>query len=763
MLSNRRLQGQLVIGTALALCLHGCRGSTGGDGIVGPPPIVPRSWGPIPPGPRLPGEPAPASYQPVIQVMNQGPDRTETLRASVPFPWGRVANVNDWSVSGAATAWLVLQKWPDGTARVAQAQWTQSLLANEQRTFDVVPSPTLSAPFTPHAAFTAGLPLFGAEVRDTFGVSYRAMWQEPAEALQETALVRVRRVRGYHQAIAPGTGIGRDYLTSTFYLTEFHDQPVVLVDWLLGNDYRGADNPQASTDPNLYPLGGIDLRAAMFLQRGADVALPYRATTEDIAPATITADGFTAWTVLPDTFLGDGQTRRYRFLLLRDDPAATPATRAAARVTAVAMMEQPLQPLCTQASWRTCHALGLLGGPIAPPPDAALRASVEWNDWSGGNHFGAFGSRGDPVATGQTGTPRNGPLSPEVVHAVQSRDPRLLVVLEQKAWTQAMRPYHLYRLRVENQDDIVLWDGVPMYPGSRDLSRESLGRRALLANDPYPGYRTMVQGGPQHAHGFEPFDPEHWSMDLVFDYWTVSGDAWAREELRQLGESLRGLMRPRNYFTSVLQSARAEGWTMQGLVQAFVATGDIRFRDFALDRLHDIVDRDRPIGHVSGALKIEDGDARTGFPQPHRHYMPWQHGAVLHGYLAGWKFFGDPLYLRICEGVAQCVEHAWVRNWQDPRWGPVSNGLRYYVPVEFDNAPVLPSVFDNTVGVVWGDSPLGGAHSMLLGLLLLGRTSDDPLTRARAEEYGDLLLRRPIDDDDRWNKWFSVVPAEFDH
>jgi hypothetical protein len=74
------------------------------------------------------------------------------------------------------------------------------------------------------------------------------------------------------------------------------------------------------------------------------VALPYRATTEDIAMPSMTADGFTAWKVLPDTFLGDGQSRRYRFLLLRDDPAATPASRAAARVTAVAMMEQPLQP-----------------------------------------------------------------------------------------------------------------------------------------------------------------------------------------------------------------------------------------------------------------------------------------------------------------------------------------------------------------------------------------------------------------------------------
>src|SRR5262249_55974796 len=155
--------------------------------------------------------------------------------------------------------------------------------------------------------------------------------------------------------------IGRDYLTSTFYVTEFRDQPLVLVDWLLGNDYRGADDAQGNADPNLHPLGGIDVRAALFLQRGADLALPYRADTEAINTATTTTDGYTAWKVMEDTWLGDGQTRRYRFLLLRDDHTATPGTIAAARTTAAAMLEQPLWPLATQDSWRACHALSLLG------------------------------------------------------------------------------------------------------------------------------------------------------------------------------------------------------------------------------------------------------------------------------------------------------------------------------------------------------------------------------------------------------------------
>lgn len=201
---------------------------------------------------------------------------------------------------------------------------------------------------------------------------------------------------------------------------------------------------------------------------------------------------------------------------------------------------------------------------------------------------------------------------------------------------------------------------------------------------------------------------------------------------------------------------------MQGLVQAFLATDDLRYRDAALDRLHDIVERDRAKNHTSKAVTLLDSDPRTGFPDPHRFYMPWQHGAVLFGYLAGWKFFGDPLFLEVCDGVTRCVEYGWVRNVQDPQFGFVPEGLRFYVPVEHNNAPAPPSVFDPTHGVRFGDSPLGGAHTILAaGLLMHARTSPDPTARARGLRYGELLLQLPLDDDDRWDKWFYCVPAEW--
>ncbi|MBI3171191.1 MAG: TonB-dependent receptor, partial [Hydrocarboniphaga effusa] len=67
------------------------------------------------------------------------------------------------------------------------------------------------------------------------------------------------------------------------------------------------------------------------------------------------------------------------------------------------------------------------------------------------------------------------------------------------------------------------------------------GLRALVFGTGNPDtvkvpYRT-ANAGQTRAHGWQHFDHEHWSCDVLFDYWTISGDAWAKEELRQLGES----------------------------------------------------------------------------------------------------------------------------------------------------------------------------------------------------------------------------------
>ena len=210
----------------------------------------------------------------------------------------------------------------------------------------------------------------------------------------------------------------------------------------------------------------------------------------------------------------------------------------------------------------------------------------------------------------------------------------------------------------------------------------------------------------------------------------------------------------------VIQAVRAEGWGMQAWVQCWLATGDDSIKQHALRRISEVVDPQSMKSHDSKCLAMAGPYPGTGFPGDHRFYMPWQHGALLYGYLAAHQFFGSETALALAENVVTCVEYAWVRNYQDPHFGLVEDGIRYYVPIYLAGNPVPPSVFDTTVGVKWGDSPIGGAHSFLIGgLFLLSQVTTSDSIATKALHYGHKLLGN-IDDTpwSRWYKWNLVVP-----
>lgn len=461
---------------------------------------------------------------------------------------------------------------------------------------------------------------------------------------------------------------------------------------------------------------------------------------------------------MTDTWLGDAQTRRYRFLLRAEDANASAAEITKWRTTATAMIDKPAFALASQSAWQGTRAAGLVGGPLPGPSDAANRAAAELASWSGtSSYFGTWGSRGDVLVTETTGTPRNHPLSPEFAHAIQGAHPPLLLKLEQMAWAQAMRPYHLYGLEVGAEQQIILWDGIPML----SVPGEKLGRLRLRDQDPYPQYRSLSNGQPR-AHGWGHFDHEHWSTDLLFDYWTVSGDAWAREELRQLGQSLKGLMRLTYYYTAAIQAARAEGWTMQGFAQCFQATRDAALKSYAMRRVNEIVEPQRRKNHPSKAMTFQGNYLNTGYPMNHEFFMPWQHGAVLYGYLGAYEAFGEPVLRDIATDVVQTVAYAWVTNYQSPQFGFVAEGLRYYVPASHNGVPVAADYWDGLAqGVKFGDSPLGGAHGFLIGgLHLLAEQTPNPAVRTQALYYGG-LLRGPVNSLDRWYKWNYCLPQQY--
>ena len=91
-----------------------------------------------PAGPGGIGNPLPSTLD--FKVTNEASTaRTETIRASVPFPKGSytTAQLANLAISGHQTAWLPLQLWADGTVKVAQAQFTDELQAGQSKTYTV--------------------------------------------------------------------------------------------------------------------------------------------------------------------------------------------------------------------------------------------------------------------------------------------------------------------------------------------------------------------------------------------------------------------------------------------------------------------------------------------------------------------------------------------------------------------------------------------------------------------------------------------------
>jgi hypothetical protein len=763
---SRRFAALGAFALAAAACTGGLgdgdlTGGAGGGGAGG--------GGGSLPDPGGGGSGAPLQITPVFSVQNRSsaPVRGETIRASVPFPEGMVSDLSTVGVRDYATAWLPLQYWPDDSVRVAQAQFFDLLQPNETKTYEVVQGVTADtrafAPFD-WIGDANGQLAVGAQVRDTFNNVYESrVVLGSGEVVQETAYVRVEKWRTFHEH-PTGGGIGRDYLTSTFYVTTYRFQPFVTIDWILGNDYLGADNPSNPNDPNLFPLGPVDVNAAEFFCEGfSDVRghMPVENELTDLGMS----GARRRFRAMENDWIGDGQCRRYRFYAYRQGPGADPTIAQTWQDSFDGFATETLFPLADLETWQQTKALGLLGGPIDPPPDVQQRANSAYGSWRGGNHFGTWGSAGDAKGSATTGTPRNGPMTNWAGWAVQSGDQRLIHALEQQAFAQSMRTYHLTGLQVGTTDPVLLWDGVPnRTPISRNLSPESFGRRAMWANgDPYAAYRTRAAIA-ETAHGWNHFDEEHFSIDQCFDYWTFTGDAATLDEIRMLGEALKGLMRLQDFNTANVRPVRAEGWCMQAFTQAYVATRDETFRLYATRRVNEIVNPRRfaATRPEIGALSTQGNYAGTRFPGNHRFYMPWQHGAVLYGFLGAYVHFRDPAFLVACNDVPQAVEHAWVRNFNDPNFGFVENGIRYYCPIESEGNPIPPSYWDNTpgVGVRWGTSPLGGASVMLIGgLYRLAQLAETPEDRIFALQKARDLSDR-VEDPWRWEKWRFVLPEE---
>ncbi|MBK8976975.1 MAG: hypothetical protein IPM29_13745 [Planctomycetes bacterium] len=755
------LRGLLCCLTALSLAVGGCSGGGGTDdpggsgGGGGGGGGDPGGGG----GGQSGGSGQPLQISPRLVVRNEhDEDRTDTIEASVPFPEGMIADLSGVGVSGLATAWMPMQVWPDGSVRIAQAQFTDDIPANGRKVYDVVQGVSpLTGPFEPNGWISIMPERLRAKARVT-DVGDHAYEVETellgGRVVHETPLVRTWHQRLYHQPTEAGC-IQRDFLTSQFYVTEYRDIPLVTVDWIIGNDYLGSDDPQGSTDPNLYPLSDVDVNEVTVMFDGFTEIQPYEPQWHDIEAPRPVGD-FTAFTVMRDDFIGDGQTRRYRFQI-RVEPANAPVEAAQRWQRSFrARLREPIFALADVPTWQLTHALGVHGGPADPPANAAERARGDYLTWLGRDHFGTWGCFGDVDITGTAGTPRNAPVNPDAAHAIQAESQDLMVKLQHMAWMQGIRPFHLWGLEIGANEDLLLYYPIPYRPTDPSISRITLGRREVLDNDPYPQMRTRTNW---RNHGVNGYDEEHWTTDILFDYWTLTGDHWAQAELRNLGESLQGMLRLRGYATENMRAARSEGWCMVGFVQAYLATQDESTKDYACRRIREIVEVQRWKDHPSRTLREYPGHPGTGFGVEVSYFPPWEHASVMLGYLDAWKFFGCEEARQIAQDVVRTIDYAWVSDYTHPVTHQYyADAIRYWCPLQQAGQPRPPDFLDQTVGAYIPSTPLGSVNLFFITPLeLMTRMTDDPYTHERA--VWQLTKIMPGNDDDRnWDKWSIVAP-----
>lgn len=695
--------------------------------------------------------------------------RIEWVRASVPFARGKFAADKPipFHVDKRPTEWRVLQRWPDGTVKSAQAQWLDAVDSGRAIQRKLVAGQKRAVPFLLHPAISDSVAEFRltTSVVDRDGVPYLATarpFETPGshvEVLHGNNATYSVRTRDYHRN-PTNQGIGRDLFSQTCYWTFFSQLPLAVVDVVVANDYLGADKPK-SQDPNLYPLGDIGFRSLDLFVRKAEgsVRWPVKNKTGPHLRNTFAKPSLHVQ-LLREDYLGDAQGKRWRVVLFFDSPKFTDTERLIWRTVAESWRKTSLIPTVDLATWQRTKGFGIYGGPVSGSSwgPIHIRESHEW--WQKKDHFGPWGDWGDFTHSWVTGTHRNGPSTEHKILAVQHQDPLPLHILEGKAWQQTARPYQLWNIRIEPDDDIYMWSGLPYtLTSSRRISNETLGRFALKQNDPYKHYRKGVPLG--FSHRWNAYDIEHFSTELLFDYYTMTGDWRSLDEMRMLGECYMGLFRHKKYTVAFgPTSPRGEGWPAAAVVKLWFATGEDRFIQHLQRRIRDVIEPKRKKDHPSRAISFARQHPLTKFPTPNTFMLPWQHAAIIYGYLPLWTYWGDKTARKIAHDVLHTIEYSWVFNYRDPRLGLLPDAMRFYTPITYNGKPVAPDIWDSNpnIGLRYGNLPLGGAHTHFVAALdLLAEDTTNAVELSKMSYVRKRLQHdRPNSDRWRYSRWFSL-------
>ena len=630
-----------------------------------------------------------APQGPVFVVQNPSPvPRHELVRTSLPLPRGRYPELEWVEVAGDAAPVVPLVRWPDGSLAVVQVQARVRLGAGETKKFTVQPQVGALPRKEGGSWFWPDDLALHTELEDPWGKKYLASLSPDPTAgangvIRASPRVRVRRYRGVHRAG------DTQFFTSIAYLVTFVGERRAELTLVLDNGAHSASQ-----------VGPARFREfALVIEDPHLRVLPRFIRENNLRPPSRVEGMWRQQLLGPSDqlYLGDATAKAWRFDLFLDGENVGETEReAAARIA-----EEPLRPLPELAWTRSTRAFGAHGGPAPGPGRATLESLEIHRRWRTEAEFGPFGGFGDPLDAAANGTPRNGPSA--LHNALRFSSPNLVYGAEGMVLQQTLRPTPGQPVRV---------------PEAAAALRQGMSPRTL-----------------QLPHGFTALDYEHFSVDLLYDYYWLTGDPLARDELVRVGRGLLRVLAEVPFLTS-----RGEGWCMQAAVLIARATGDTGLVEAVRGRFRERVEHELGGPDALYVLRQPRHSDVLGGDEPFD--APWQMAAFIHGAHAMFQQTGERRF-------ADAAVHA-AKVMAGPGWVD-EVGPKYILSATDPAVFMMPVAFGPRAGTAV--MQIGG---FVLAAQMASSESERAMFRRRSEflfePYDDVAERSQA----QLNTWFQL-------
>ncbi len=421
--------------------------------------------------------------------------RDECLCVSIPFAPGSVADetaLARLTIRGVPTAWRVLTRYPDKSIMMAQAQGRLPLRPGERATLAIVPGKALAAAPAP-APMPAATPQVKLVWTDPEGQVLSAVTRADS-VLEKTALRTVTRLRGV--VVDPA---GKEPLGLTVWLEDWRDNPHGYMDVMVACD--SLDRP--------VPL--VHFRELALEVKGLRVR-PLWPQKEKGLKVKDSDDGTTV-VLICDDFFADNQGKAYR---LAYGPVGDEYVDR--------MAEAPLYPLATPETFKDRQqAIGILG--CVPALPEGVSAQKAWDVLEGRWRAEYRSAKGPWDALGYACMPGPGATGDQADFGVlamfrtyQTGHPGELTNVMPAMFRESCRINHFFGLdaRALLAQKAVFWT-------------ERINERIWtgLGRDE-KHWQAVYQS---RHHGWSGYDEEHYSLNHLYEAWTLTGNWMLQAEL----------------------------------------------------------------------------------------------------------------------------------------------------------------------------------------------------------------------------------------